>query len=140
MVRSYPVTGMIYRRHVPRSPLSELIELLWHFESAAPSHVSERVLPTGTVELVINLREGIGSFDSVVAGPHSRFFVLDTSRPSALIGIHFKPGGAFPFLALPVDELRNLHVPLEALWGGRAFELRERLLAAQGAQARLLLP
>ncbi|MGZ3340422.1 MAG: AraC family transcriptional regulator [Reyranella sp.] len=130
---------MIYRRHVPRSPLSEFVELLWLFESAAPSHVSERVLPTGTVELVINLREGAGSFDSVIAGPHSRFFVLDTSQPSSLIGIHFRPGGAFPFLALPMDELRNRHVSLEVLWGGRAVALRERLLATEGAEARLLL-
>ncbi len=130
---------MIYHRHAPQPPLSQFIELLWLFENAAPSHESERVLPTGTVELVINLHEGARSFDAVVAGPHSRFFVLDTSRPSALIGIHFKPGGAFPFLARPMDELRNQHVSLEALWGGRATELRERLLAARGAEARLLL-
>ena len=109
------------------------LELLWLFENAASSHASERVLPTGTVELVINLGETAGSFDAVVAGPHSRFFVLDTSRPSSIIGVHFKPGGAFPFFALPVDELRNRHVPLEALWAGRTAELRERLLAAEGA-------
>ena len=131
---------MIYRQHTPRPPLSDFIELLWLFEEAASSHASERVLPTGTVELVINLRENTaGSFDAVVAGPHSRFFVLDTSRPSSIIGVHFKPSGAFPFFALPVDELRNRHIPLEALWGRRAAELRERLLAAEGAEARLLL-
>ena len=134
----YPVGGMIYRRQTPRAPLSDFVELLWLFENAASSHASERVLPTGTAELVINLGE-TGSFDAVVAGPHSRFFVLDTSRPSSIIGVHFKPGGAFPFLALPVDELRNRHVPLEALWAGRTAELRERLLAAEGAEARLVL-
>jgi AraC-like DNA-binding protein len=130
---------MIYRRHTPRPPLSEFIELLWLFETAASSHDSERVLPTGTVELVINLHDKTAGFDAVVAGPHSRFFVLDTSQPSSIVGVHFKPSGAFPFFALPVDELRNQHVPLEALWGRRATELRERLLAAEGAEARLLL-
>jgi AraC-like DNA-binding protein len=120
--------------------LSEFIELLWLFESATSSHASERVLPTGTVELVINLGDKTaGGFDAVVAGPHSRFFVLDTSRPSSIIGVHFKPSGAFPFFALPMDELRNQHAPLEALWGRRAGELRQRLLAAPGAEARLLL-
>jgi AraC-like DNA-binding protein len=131
---------MIYRRHTPRPPLSEFIELLWLFENATPSHRSERVLPTGTVELVINLRDRtVGGFDAVVSGPHSRFFVLDTSRPASIVGVHFKPSGAFPFFALPVDELRNRHVPLDVLWGGRAGELRERLLATEGAEARLLL-
>src|SRR5258708_40319707 len=116
-------------RHRPRFPLSGFIELLWLFENGAPSHASERGLPTGTVELVINLHERTGSFDALVAGPHSRFFVLDTSRPAAIIGVHFKPSGAFPFLALPVDELRNRHVLVEALAGRRDDAVRERLPA-----------
>jgi AraC-like DNA-binding protein len=129
---------MLYRRHTLVPPLSHFVELLWLFE-AAPSHSRERVLPTGTVELVINLGDSSDGFDAVVAGPHSRFFVLDTSRPVSVIGAHFRPGGAFPFLKLPLDELRNQHVALDALWGARATELRERLLAAQGPEARLLL-
>jgi AraC-like DNA-binding protein len=131
---------MIYRHHTPRPPLSEFVELLWLFERPAPAHDSERVLPTGTVELVINLGgRTAGGFDAVVAGPHSRFFVLDTGGPASVIGAHFKPGGAFAFLGLPVGELCNQHVPLEALWGERAHELRERLLATEGAEARLKL-
>jgi AraC-like DNA-binding protein len=136
---SYDVTWMMYLSHVPRPPLSRFIELLWLFENTA-AHASERVLPTGSAELVINLRDGPDpGFDGVIAGPHSRFFVLDTSRPVAVIGVHFKPGGAFPFFALPADELRNLHVPLQSLWGRQATELRERLLAANTGQAKLLL-
>jgi AraC-like DNA-binding protein len=130
---------MIYQ-HKPCPPLSDFVELLWLFENPAPSHASERVLPTGTIELVINLADGTsGGFEALVAGPHSRFFVLDTSQPTSIVGVHFKPGGAFTFLALPVDELRNRHVPLEALWGRRAGELREQLIATEGAQARLRL-
>jgi AraC-like DNA-binding protein len=113
---------------------------LWLFEKPVAAHASERVLPTGTIELVINLDDRTaGGFDSIVAGPHSRFFVLDTSQPASLVGVHFKPSGAFAFLGLPLDELRNRHVPLEALWRRRASELRERLIAAAGTQARFLL-
>jgi AraC-like DNA-binding protein len=129
---------MIYRHYTPRAPLSDYVELLWLFEQPAPSHASERVLPTGTTELVINLGGGDRSFDAVVAGPHSRYFTLETTRPSTVVGAHFKPGGVFAFLGLPVDELHNRHVPLEALWGGRVGELRERLLAIDGPEARLL--
>jgi AraC-like DNA-binding protein len=131
---------MLHRRHTPAAPLSHCVELLWLFESGARSYASERVLPTGTVELVINLGDrSVDGFDAIVCGPHSHFFVLDTSRPISVIGVHFRPGGAFPFLALPLDELRNQHVPLEALWGASAVELRERLIATQGVEARLLL-
>ena len=132
--------SMTYCRRAPRPPLSEYIEWLWLFEGGTSSHASERALPTGTVELVINLRDDIeGSFDSVVAGPHSRFFVLDTSRPRSVIGVHFKPSGAYPFFARPLDELSNQHVPLEALWSAQASLLRERLLAAETGEVKLLL-
>ena len=120
---------MIHRHYTPRPPLSDFVELLWLFEEPVPSHASERVLPTGTTELVINLGDGDRGFDAVVAGPHSRYFTLDTTRPSAIVGAHFKPGGVFAFLGLPVDELHNRHVSLEALWGPLADEMRERLLA-----------
>jgi AraC-like DNA-binding protein len=131
---------MIYRRYTPRPPLSDFVELLWLFQKPMPAHGSERVLPTGTVELVINLGDrSVGGFDAIVAGPHQRFFVLDTSQPSSVMGAHFKPGGVSAFLGLPVDELRNLHVPLEALWGRRAAELRECLLATPGVEDRLVL-
>jgi AraC-like DNA-binding protein len=130
---------MLYR-HRPCPPLSEFVELLWLHEYAVPSHASERVLPTGTIELVINLGDKTsGGFEALVAGPHSRFFVLDTSQPTSIVGVHFKPSGAFAFLGLPLDELRNQHAPLEALWGNRAAELREQLIAVNGTQARLLL-
>jgi AraC-like DNA-binding protein len=129
---------MIHRSCTPRPPLSDFIELLWLFEQPVPSHGCERVLPTGTTELVVDLGV-VRSFDAVVAGPHSRFFVLDTSAPRAVIGAHFKPGGVFAFLGLPVDELQNCHVPLEALWGRRVGEMRERLLATEGLDARLRL-
>jgi AraC-like DNA-binding protein len=130
---------MLYRRS-PRPPLSEFVELLWLHENPIPSHASERVLPTGTTELVINLGDSTsGGFEALVAGPHSRFFVLDTSQPASIVGVHFKPSGAFAFLGLPLDELRNQHVPLESLWGNRATKLREQLITAQGSQTRLLL-
>ena len=130
---------MIYRRYTPQPPLSDYVELLWLFDRPVQSHGSERALPTGTVELVVNLGGGGADFDSIVCGPHSRFFVIDTSRPATVMGAHFKPGGMAAFLGLPIDELHNLNVSLDALWGRRAGELRERLLAAAGAEAKFRL-
>jgi AraC-like DNA-binding protein len=130
---------MIYRHHRPRPPLSDFVELLWLFERPAPPHGSERVLPTGTTELVINLGDSDRSFDAVVAGPHSRYFVLDTGQPTAVIGAHFKPGGAFAFLGVPGDALHNSHVHLDALWGPRVAIIRERLLAVADPAGRLML-
>ena len=43
------------------------------------------------------------------------------------MGVHFRPGGAFPFFGLPMSELVDTHVELETLWGRTGGELRERL-------------
>src|SRR5215471_228944 len=131
---------MISFFHRSRPPLSQFVELFWYYGGVSLPHKQERLLPQGTVELVIDLRgnrEGSQSLpNAVVAGPHSRFFVIDTACQAEVIGIHFKPGGAFPFFKLPADELHNLHVSLEDLWGVEASLLRERLLESPTPQKK----
>jgi AraC-like DNA-binding protein len=53
--------------------------------------------------------------------------------------VHFKPAGVYPFLRLPLSELSNQVVPVEAIWGQFAAEIRERLYAAPTIQAGLAL-
>jgi AraC-like DNA-binding protein len=138
---------MRYRTHIPRPPLSSFVDMVWLYERDAPSHPMERVLPSGTAELIIDLRDdglalhdredasNVESFRGALGrGPQAEFFVIDTARPCAIMGVHFKPGGAFPFFRLLWDELANTHVPLEALWRGSAAEPRERLLTAASSE------
>jgi AraC-like DNA-binding protein len=130
---------MMHRHYRAHRPLSDHVELLWLLDRSAPSHGSERALPTGTVELVIDLGGSGAGFDAIVCGPYSRFFVIDTSQPTTVMGAHFRPGGMAALLGLPVDELHNLNVSLDALWGHRAVELRERLLATPAVEAKFRL-
>src|SRR5262249_18405202 len=104
------------------------------------------------VELVINLHEDeIRIYDpakpqlcrrfsgAVVSGPYSGCFIIDTREHASIIGVHFRPGGAFPFFNLPVSELADSHGDLATLWGASAVELRERLCAARTAAERFNL-
>src|SRR5712664_953714 len=88
--------------HRPRPPLDAFVECFWYFPSYSVEHDRERALPTGTTEVVLNLgREPMRIFRdhqdlvghhfdrSVVCGPHSRYFVLDTSKSGPVVGIHF---------------------------------------------------
>ena len=140
---------MIARHYRPAAPLSSFVDIFWYYAGMQRPHAKERALPTGTTEVVINLSEDeVRTYDaddtsicrrlpgSVIAGAHSRFFVLDTAEQKDVIGIHFKPGGAFPFLAAPADAFRNSHIELEALWGLRTAELREQLLEAVTPEAK----
>ena len=63
----------------------------------------------------------------------------ENSEKTFLIGVHFKPGGAFPFLGLPADDLADTHVDLETLWGPLAGQLRERICEAKTSAERVQL-
>lgn len=139
-------------RHVPRPPLAGLIDHLWHLRDT-PAHARERILPSGTLELVFNLAEDeVRVYDTetsaprqrlcgaVVSGVFSRFFVIDTREHACMMGVHFKPGGAFPFLRrVPALELADSHRELPLLWGDKARWLRERLIAAATVAQRFQL-
>src|SRR6185503_9869300 len=121
--------------HVPQPPLSDYVALVWLSEAYAQPHPQERLLPTGSMTLVICLDED-NRLGSAISGAHSEFFLLDTSKPFTMIGVAFKPGGGFPFVGLPAGELHNLGVPLDAVWGRDASALRGRLLDATTSAAR----
>jgi AraC-like DNA-binding protein len=130
----------------PSPPLDQFVAKLWML-SDSPAHARERIVPSGTIELVIDLvNDHIHIFDplrrfspAVVSGAYSRSFVIDTLQHASIIGVHFRPGGAFPFLGVSAGELADRHVDLETLWGSSARELRERLCEAASSAARFAL-
>ena len=111
----------IFNFYRPKSPLSKFVDSFWLYEGYEPEHKTERILPTGTLELVINLRHNELRFHdaerpgncsrfsgAVVSGAHGRSF--EPMEERFIMGIHFKPGGAFPFLGLPAGDLADTHV------------------------------
>lgn len=140
---------MVFRTYIPSAPLAAFVEMFWLFEGYSPGAERERVLPTGTMELVINLGEDATRvYDNdapsrcetrrgaIVCGTYSRYFVIDAAEQAHVMGVHFRPGGAFPFLRPPAGELVDLHVDLEDVWGPTARTLRERLLECPTPEAK----
>jgi AraC-like DNA-binding protein len=123
--------------YTPRPPLGEFVDMFWLMDGPAPPHRRERLLPMPTAELVVDLRPAAGSPVPLLCGPQSESFVIETASQSAIIGIHFRPGGAFPFFNVTAGELHNTRLCLDTLWGGRAAELGERLLEAPTRLAQL---
>jgi AraC-like DNA-binding protein len=120
-----------YSVHRPSPPLDGVVDYFWSLNDV-PSHSRECVIPSGALEIVVNLTgEEWRRFPGpVVSGAYSRAFVVETRVHASLVGVHLKPGGAASLLGIPAGELANTHVELEALWGRRSVELRERLCAA----------
>jgi AraC-like DNA-binding protein len=143
-------TTTFYRFHLPSPPLNLFVERFWSC-SDATVQPRERILPSGAVELVFNLGDDeLWGYDpshpgevgrlsgAVVVGPHGRFAEMAPSERASILGVHFRPGGAFPFLGLPVGELAETGVDLDALWGRAAVELRAQLCEAATPEERFL--
>jgi AraC-like DNA-binding protein len=125
----------------PGPLLARYIAYFWALQDV-PAHATGRLVPSGTLDLVVNLYEDVMRYDhlhgggcdvysgAVVTGAYGRYFEFDNHAPASVVGVHFRPGGALPFLGVPPGELADRRVDLEILWGRSATELRERLCAA----------
>jgi AraC-like DNA-binding protein len=125
----------------PGPPLARFIAYFWELQDV-PVDATGRLVPSGTLDLVVNLREDVMRYDdpqtggyraysgAVAAGAYGRYFEFANRAPASIVGVHFRPGGALPFLGVPPGELADRHVDLDVLWGRAASELRERLCAA----------
>lgn len=143
---------MNYAERKPAAPLSTYIERLWYYDSLDLPHARERVLPDGGFELIINLqdqprklfdREDPSHFELFhrgwISGAHDEHLVIDVLRGSSMMGAHFRPGGAAPFLGMPADKLTSRVVDLEAIWSAAAWTLRDQLLETRATAAKLAL-
>jgi AraC-like DNA-binding protein len=129
---------VIYLEHIPAAPLSACIHKLWYARVQNTPHSRERILPTGRVQVILNLDrdflldcpEGQSPHrmpPSLIVGARSTFEIVDTSDMADLIGIVFQPGGFAPFASDAVDLFSNRSISLEEVWGLSARALRDRL-------------
>lgn len=134
----------------PTGPLQPYVDALWYGQRGALPHARERFLPTGCADIVVPLsRTPVIRYDTahdpiarrlrgaIVQGPFDRFGVRGVEGASAVVGVHFKPGGAAAFFGAALPPLRNRTEPLEDLWGPPARDWRERLQAAASPQQAL---
>jgi AraC-like DNA-binding protein len=131
---------MIYREHHPEGRLGELVDRFWYCEGMVTPHPFERVMPSGCASLIFALAQDWISvpraprLDRVERGPASLFVparaeseLVATADFARLAGVHFHPWGWRAFFAEPARVLGTEDLPLEALWGTAAREIRARL-------------
>jgi AraC-like DNA-binding protein len=142
--------GMEYVSRVPRPPLHELIDDLYYLEGAPP-YPWLTLPPAPSALLIVNLGapfrirarsdlEPAEYADGVVLSTLTRALEFGYPAGTRSVGVHFKPWGLAPFLAMPVVELRDRPVTVEEVWGRPAAEeLRDRLATAAGPREMLTL-
>ena len=139
---------MIYLEHIPAAPLNRCVRSLWYARVVDAPHSRERILPTGRVQVILNLARDFlldcpedqslhQMPPSLIVGARSTYEIVDTSDMADLIGIVFQPGGFAPFVSDSVDLFSNRNTGLEDAWGDSARALRDRLRELPTPTARL---
>jgi len=141
---------MTFIFHVPAPPLNFYINRFYYPNESLPLP-REKILPLPALDLKINFGGGFQVYgtdqgepfttvtESWVLGLWTTYHMVDWPSDLEYLGVSFKPGGAYRFLGLPLSELQNQVVSLDAIWGTFAAELRERLYAAPTIQERFAL-
>ncbi len=141
--------GMLYRSRLPASPLCHFVEFFWYHQGYAPDYAMEKLLPDGAIEVVIDFedsakrlydrddQERFQSFRRAwISGQQKDFLVIESAQNSHMIGIRFRPGGAYPFFPFPLSELNGSVIELDLVWGRLASRLRDRLLETPGVSRK----
>jgi AraC-like DNA-binding protein len=136
---------LLYR---PRRPLADYIEFFGHWLSRGANYRS-RALPRGAVTVVFDVghRQRLDFYaadgtsklcvpPAFVTGSQGASYISDIAADEPVMAIHFRPGGAFPFLGMPLGDLADAHVGIDEVWGREGHELHERLIAARSVAAR----
>jgi AraC-like DNA-binding protein len=140
--------AVLYLEHIPAPPLDGFIRVLWYAQARGVAHRRERILPSGCVQVILNLARDFlldcpeGETDrrrppALVVGARSAYEIVDISDMTDLIGIVFAPGGFGPFAADAVDLFSNRSVGLEDVWGAPVRSLRDRLRELPDPEKRL---
>lgn len=106
-----PDFQVTYRLYAPPLPLGRSVELIWYWRGYPSPGARERLLPSASTELVVDLTSSDPEH-SAVAGPCSKAFFIERTAQDELIGVHFAPGGASSFVEFPLGDLHNRSVSL----------------------------
>ena len=139
---------MLYLQRKPAPPLDRFVQSLWYASDSAPTPGRQRILPTGSTQIILSLsRDHLldCAQDAVagrapaaqIVGARSTYEIIDNSDLACIIGLVFRPGGFAGLMGVPADVFANCFVNLEDVWGDEAIALRHRLRELPTARARL---
>ncbi len=85
-------------------------------------------LPDGRASLVFRVLDDGRCGDVSLAGPRTHACVKDLSGVARALAVRFRPGWTVPLFGVAANEVTDLIVPLEAIWGRGGADLYGRLV------------
>jgi AraC-like DNA-binding protein len=132
----------------PHSPLGDCIESIGDWRSPEVDYWS-RALPRGAVTVIFDVgqRQQLDFYaadgttklsvpPAFITGSHTASYVSNIAAGEPVMAVHFRPGGAFPFLGIPLGDIEDGYVGIDQVWGSDGRVLHERLIETTSAEAR----
>ena len=112
-----------YWRYFPSPQLAQFIEHYWTIEWDLSEPVLRETLPYPSAHIV--LEPGVAQ----IGGVNTRKFSRVLHGKSRVLGVKFRPGALRPFIAQPASAFTDKVFALVDIFGARARNLGERVLA-----------
>jgi AraC-like DNA-binding protein len=132
----------------PCAPLDDYVESIGDWRCPDVDYWS-RALPRGAVTVIFDVgqRQQLHFYaadgttrltvpPAFVIGSHTAPYVSNIMAGEPVMAVHFRPGGAFPFLGIPLGNLEDRYVGIDEIWGSDGRDLHERLIETSSTQAR----
>ncbi|WP_339922229.1 helix-turn-helix domain-containing protein [uncultured Cyclobacterium sp.] len=140
---------MPLERHLLKETLNQYVEAIFHLTDFMPDHSIERVVPTGHVFIIFELDcfqrktydnatlEPIATYKEVwVSGMQKNYISISAHQHSELFVIQFKPFGGYPFFHLPMQDLNDMVINAEELFGEEILNLREQIFNGKTSEEK----
>jgi AraC-like DNA-binding protein len=145
-----PLGTWRYWMMAPRPEHAAAVELFWAVEGTQ-MYSREKILPSGRVDLLINLGRPHWRLDPAnplrnreytsawVSGLQESYVVVESPDDPQMMGVRLLPLGAHAFFGVPMHELTDQVFDLEPVLGPGILGLRDRLGETRSVIDRLLV-
>ena len=131
----------VFKIYTHTNYLKKSIASIVYYEGLMQDHPIERLLPDGSLNLLIELRDhpqftyqdnDLSKKRKYVrswfSGMQTHYITISSSHRSAMMVVQFKPNGAYPILKMPVSEFTNKVLDADLIFGEEIDHLREQIL------------
>lgn len=130
---------MLFRQFQPSEALAPYIRSYWMLEHDIMSDTPEIILPDGCTEMVLHYGDRYVSHiagqrlvqsQAVVVGQIRQAITLQALGRTGIFAIRFQPWGLYAFTGMPMQQLTDLAVDAESIWGKELALVREQVYYA----------
>ncbi len=125
----------------PSALTKAYVQTLWWKRREGNVPAGERLLPTGSAQLIVALHDGTFAWSApegasgawsgaVVHGPQATWYRSGPKTAGVVVGASLRPEATAALFGMAAVALADEHIPLETLWGSEGERARQRIAAA----------